>query len=114
MAKKNYFIPGDKIVQVLANFGSCMATDKIMVEGYGVGIMYREESQSPMDSGWRFFGGDEDEAYMANPAFHDIYDVNTVINYDPAIVPYLDAPVGSRFGRESTTTFIPLEVAPKA
>jgi hypothetical protein len=43
--------------------------------------------------------GDEDEACMANNAHHDLYDVNTIANYDPEIVPLLAAPVGSAYER---------------
>ncbi len=45
------------------------------------------------DSGWRFFAGDESEEYLADPANVEIYDVNTIANYDPEIVPFLDDPV---------------------
>ena len=34
---------------------------------------------------------------------HAIYDVNTVANYDPDIIPLLNAPVGSVFEREGGT-----------
>jgi len=30
---------------------------------------------------------------------HNIYDVNTIANYDPQIIPLLDAPVGSAYIR---------------
>jgi hypothetical protein len=32
-----------------------------------------------------------------------VYDVNTIANYDPEIIPFLDAPVGSAFERENGT-----------
>ena len=49
------------------------------------------------DSGWHFVHGTEDEAYMDNPQNFKIYDVNTIANYRPEIVPLLDEPVGSAF-----------------
>jgi hypothetical protein len=54
-----------------------------------------------MDSGWAFLAGDESEAYMAENGNHDIYDVNTIANYDRDIIPLLDAPVGSAYIRTS-------------
>jgi hypothetical protein len=57
--------------------------------------MYRTAPTNPFDSGWAFLGGDEDDAYMNDPSRHAIYDVNTIANYDPDIIPHLDAPVGS-------------------
>jgi len=32
-----------------------------------------------------------------------IYDVNTIANYDPEVVPLLEAPVGSSFERKDGT-----------
>lgn len=37
---------------------------------------------------------------MDDPDHHTIYDVNTIANYDPDIIPLLDAPVGSAFERK--------------
>ena len=58
-----------------------------------------------MDSGWRFFAGDEDASYMADAAHHGVYDVNTIANYDPDIVPFLHAEVESRFERTDGGSF---------
>jgi hypothetical protein len=37
----------------------------------------------------------------AEPDNHAIYDVNTIANYDPSILPFLDAPEGSAFEKPS-------------
>ena len=51
---------------------------------------------------------------MDDPANHAVYDVNTIANYDPDIVPFLDAPAGSAFERErSTGKFVPVEFQPE-
>ena len=43
---------------------------------------------------------------MNDPANLARYDVNTICNYDPAIIPYLESPVGRAFGRvEGTSKF---------
>ena len=81
-----------------------MATDRITVDGASVGWMYREEPIRELDSGWRFFAGDEDDAYMNDLQRHDVYDVNTIVNYDPDILPFLDAEIGSRFKRGKERT----------
>jgi hypothetical protein len=36
---------------------------------------------------------------MNNSLRHEIYDVNTIVNYDPDILPFLDFPVGSEIER---------------
>lgn len=68
--------------------------------------MYRDYPDNEIDSGWRFMSGTESQKYMDDPSNLEIYDVNTIANYDPAIVPYLAAPVGSAFERTpGTSTF---------
>lgn len=62
--------------------------------------MYREQPTRPDDSGWIFFSGiNEDDEYTNNPDNFDVYDVNTIANYDPTILPFVDSPVGSVFER---------------
>lgn len=79
--------------------GGCFATDAITVEGRKVGYMYREKPDFAEDSGWRFFSGTESEKYLEDPDHTTIYDVNTMANYDPAIIPLLSSAVGSAFQR---------------
>lgn len=83
--------------------GGCIATDMITCGGCKVAFMYREESSLDQDSGWRFMSGHESDEYMNNPDNHAIYDVNTIANYDPDIIPFLHAPVGAAFERENGT-----------
>ena len=72
---------------------------KITVDGELVDYMTREEPQNELDSGWQFFSGTEDQEYIDNPDNSTIYDVNTIANYDPAIIPYLDLPIGTQLER---------------
>jgi hypothetical protein len=74
--------------------------------------MYRTSPNNSHDSGWAFLAGDEDDAYMDDPSKHAIYDVNTIANYDPEIIPLLDAPVGSAFIRGPEGLFLDPEGAP--
>jgi hypothetical protein len=101
---KQFHHPRDEIRELVPGRGWCAATDHILVEGHRVGWMHREEPVDQGDSGWRFFSGLESEAYLGVAEHVDGYDVNTVANYDPDIIPFLDAPVGSAFEREGTTT----------
>lgn len=87
--------------------GSAIASDRITVDGQPVGFMYRESPDNPRDSGWRFFSGTESQEYMSESGNFAMYDVNTIANYDPGIVAYLDAPVGSAFGRNELGGFEP-------
>jgi hypothetical protein len=94
-----------EIAPVAKGRGGCLATDRITVDGAPVGYMYREAPTREEDSGWRFFAGDEDDKYMRDVQRHSVYDINTVVNYDPDVFPFLDAEVGSRFERSSNGEF---------
>lgn len=104
---KRYFLGKDQIKDIVHGYGDCVASDAITLHGRKVGYMVREtpDSFKPPgargDSGWRFFAGDESEAYIGNAGNFDIFPVNVIANYDPEIAPLLDAPVGSAFRRES-------------
>ena len=97
--EKSFKIPGDQIKQLILNMGACFATDRITVDGMKVGYMYREDPDKDVDSGWLFFSGDESQDYVDNPKNTSVYAVNTICNYDPAIIPFLSAPIGASFGR---------------
>jgi hypothetical protein len=99
MSEKRFKIAGVDIKQLVAGYGGCFATDMITVEGRKVGYMYREPPDFAEDSGWRFFSGKESEEYLEDVGHTGVYDVNTIANYDSAIIPLLDAPVGSAFER---------------
>lgn len=97
---KAFKIKAEQIEDIALGYGGCLATDFITVEGLPVMYMYRERANNPQDSGWRFFSGHETDEYMKNSEHHSVYDVNTIANYDPTIVPFLNAPVGSEFEKE--------------
>jgi hypothetical protein len=100
MGKKRFALRADQIRPLAEGRGGCIATDMITVQGCKVGYMYREEPDNDIDSGWRFTAGRESEEYMDNPDNHGIYDVNTIANYDPEIIPFLDARPGSALERD--------------
>jgi hypothetical protein len=80
-----------------------------VIDGCKVGYMYREAPDNDIDSGWRFLAGDESDGYMNDAANHGIYDVNTIANYDPEIIPYLGAALGSAFIRHNGGPLQPLQ-----
>jgi hypothetical protein len=100
---KRFAIPADRIRDVAPGYGACFATDEITVAGKPVGYMVRDpvdrHPDEPSLSGWTFMSGDETQAYVDDAANIEVYDVNTIANYDPDIVPFLDAPAGSSFAR---------------
>ncbi|HEV2612098.1 MAG TPA: DUF2185 domain-containing protein [Noviherbaspirillum sp.] len=98
---KQFKLSKEQIRPLITGYGGCIASDKITVEGLPVGFMYREEPINDMDSGWRFMSGYEDETYMDDSRNHSIYEVNTIANYDPTIISFLDSPVGSVYEKRT-------------
>jgi hypothetical protein len=99
--KKQFKLAAQEIKPLVRGCGGCVASDLITVEGYPVRFMYRESPDNDADSGWRFMSGFEDDEYTSNSNNFEMYDINTIANYDPSIVPFLDSPIGSAF--EKTT-----------
>lgn len=94
---KEYKLKSNEIVRLTELKGSCIASDKITVDGLKIGYMYRENQTNENDSGWRFFAGDETEEYTSNANNFGIYDLNTICNYDETIIPYLNSNIGTSF-----------------
>ena len=97
MSQKKFAISKKNIRPLVPAMGGSFATDRVMVEGKKIGYMYREVTNRPEDSGWRFFSGDEDQPYIDDLSHTGIYAVNTVANYDPDIIPYLNTPAPCAF-----------------
>ena len=95
----SFILSSDEIENLIPNIGYCFATDKITIEGMKVGYMYREVPNKESDSGWRFFSGTESQDYVDNPENIKIYNVNTIANYDPDIIPYLHSDYGAEYER---------------
>lgn len=96
---KNFKIKAEQILQLITPMGGCIATDKITVDGELVDYMIREKPDNELDSGWQFFSGTEDQDYVDDANNSAIYDVNTIANYDKAIIQYLDFPIGTQLER---------------
>jgi hypothetical protein len=111
--KKSYKLEAEDIRPLATGHGACYATDLITVAGMPVNYMYREapdaDSDLDVDSGWRFLAGVEDQAYMDDPRNLEIYDVNTLANYSPDIIPYLEMPYGTELERQEDGRFAEVE-----
>jgi hypothetical protein len=100
MAKaKRFYLSAEQINPLAEGHGACLASDMITVHGSKVGYMYRESPDNDLDSGWRFMAGHESQEYIDNADNIAVYDVNTIANYDPDIIPFLTAPLASAFAR---------------
>ena len=99
MEEKKYKRRPEQNIELVKNMGYCLASDKITVEGLPIGFMYREVPEEEMDSGWRFLSGTEEQDYIDDPINSNIFDVNTIANFDQAIIPYLKMAYGSEMER---------------
>ena len=113
LSEKNFAIKTDSIRTLLpdwAEVDGCIATDRIMLDGKKVGYMYREKPvNEDNDSGWRFFAGDEDAAYLENSENSGVYSLNTVCNYDEEIIPLLTLPAGTKCVRNKRGKLVKLK-----
>jgi hypothetical protein len=101
--EKKFRLSADEIVDKVETNLGCIATDNITVDGMKVGHMFRDEPDNERDSGWQFFSGTETDEYVDEEDNLSIYAVNTIANYDPAIIPYLHLPVGTELERIAGT-----------
>ena len=91
----------------------CFATDHITVLGKKVGWCYREEPDGQFpDSGWRFFSGEESDDYVNDLEHTGVYDLNSICNCDPEILPLLSAPFGTAYARGADGKFHAEQYAP--
>ncbi|MFW5850965.1 MAG: DUF2185 domain-containing protein [Bacteroidota bacterium] len=103
-----YILQTDKIQELVSPMGYCIASDRITVDGCKVGFMYREQRETPEDSGWRFLAGDETDEYLEKNMNIMMFEVNYIANIDAAIIPYLKHKIGSEYERvEGSDSFIP-------
>jgi hypothetical protein len=105
---KRYNLQANELREMIAPMGSCLASDRITVDGMPVGYMYREEPDNEIDSGWRFFAGDESREYADTPDNFALYDVNTIANCDPMIIPLLSTAAPAAFERRKGKAFVPV------
>lgn len=82
---------------ISTKIGTAVASDEIMVKGRPVGKMERIAliPEKPDFSGWTFMAGDEEQEYLDAPWNSGVYNLNTIANYDKAIIPYLESEVGT-------------------
>jgi hypothetical protein len=107
MSHYRFKLKPEEIEKMIPEMGSCIASDKITIQGLPVGFMYREEPQDENDTGWRFIAGTESQEFIDDPLNSMVFEVNVIANYDPAIIPYIHLPVGSELERmEETDQFI--------
>jgi hypothetical protein len=62
---------------------------------------FREPGANDQDSGWRFFRGDEDEAFAAEPDSIALCPLSSLLGLDPSLRVIINSPPGSAWHRAS-------------
>lgn len=101
MAEKDFQFPTGALPQLVADIGTCTASDRITVDGAPIGMMYREPPRDETDSGWRFLAGEDSVEFQSASENHRLFDLNAMANHDQAIIPFLQEPIGKAFSRNS-------------
>jgi len=85
----------------------CVVSKRISKVGKPILYMTRDNPVEQTDSGWTFLSGEEldfDEQFMENGANFQMYELNTVANVDPSVVPLLNTIPGAAFERDTSAS----------
>lgn len=91
--------------------GSAIVSRLIVDGDWDVGWMVREDPEDDADSGWRFFAGPEDEGEADVAGAFRQMPLASIVEIDPSVEPYLDAPAGTCWEREGDSDeFVEVEL----
>ena len=77
-----------------------LASEKVIGPGVDpVLFAYREAAANEQDSGWRFFHGDEDQAYADDPANIALCPLSSFLGIDPSLRVIINRPPGTAWSR---------------
>lgn len=82
----------------------CIVTNHV-AEGGPIAYASRIEPNNPMDSGWMFYGVDEDEAYWDDSNNFTIYSIHRLCERNPELKSILHSEIGSGFFGNTDDTF---------
>ncbi len=107
--KKDYFptLNKDELEMLVTSEKGCFVSDRISLDGAMPCYAYRETPfKNFPDSGWRFFAGDESREYTTDTENSNIFPLNVIANFDPTIIPLLDAEINTAFIRKDGEEFV--------
>ena len=84
---------------------TAIISKKVREGGWKIGYGIRFEPTGEGDSGWCFSVGDESEDYINDPENLELWAINSVLMYDPALSEFITAPFDSAIVRVSADKF---------
>lgn len=75
--------------------GACLVSTNVLSGAGLVRWMVRQESQAPVDNGWRIFSHVDTSEFLADPDNLKVTDFNEVCAIEPALIGIYDLPLGS-------------------
>lgn len=82
--------------------GASVASRNVLTGAGRLRWLERRASRDPADNGWRFLSDADSDEFLSDPSNLEIVDYNRVCAIEPAIIPLLDWPVGSRLRIDRT------------
>jgi len=79
--------------------GYVIISNRVMIDGLKVAYLYRESPDNERDSGWRVFGGDEDQDYADDASNFAFYNASTLLGFEPQLEAVLAAPAPVAYER---------------
>ncbi len=88
---------------------TAIVSKKVREGRWKIGYGTRDEPTRDGDSGWYFCVGDETEEYVNDSANLELWTINSVLIYDPALTEFIVAPYGTAIVRVASDKFEPDE-----
>ena len=84
---------------------TAILSKKIREEGWKIGYGIRMEPTNERDSGWAFSAGNETYEYINDPDNLELWVINSVLMYEPALTEFITEPEGTGVVRVSSDRF---------
>ncbi len=92
-----------EVKNLATNLKNCQISNLITINKKSINFLHREHPIDQHDSGWRFLSGEEGDDYIENPENITTFNLNSIIDIDPDVMPLLNAPYCSAFERDQDT-----------
>ena len=100
---RKYCEPSINRKKLMSKFA--LVSKRIIEDGWKVGYMKRTETTDERDSGWEFYSGNEEDAFLDGEGNCLWYPVHVIVGIDPLLMDYIETPAKVSFVRVSPEQF---------